>query len=105
MHERLRRLFQMPAGVELELAVEILAAGEDVRPRQASNRQLRAVRAAADRARRRREPGPARRLERELGELWIVLQHVVHVLVLLDDLDRHAQTGNRALDGRSAIAQ
>src|SRR6185312_1774052 len=71
MQQGLCGLLQPAARVELQLAVELVAAGEDVGARESAERQLGPVRAAADRLREGREPGASRRLQCVLGDLGV----------------------------------
>ena len=65
--ERLGRLFQSLSRVELQLAMKIVAAGEKVRRRQSTSRQVRAVCAAADRGDLGRDARSFARLDRVIG--------------------------------------
>src|SRR3984885_3054675 len=86
VHERLGGLLESATGIEFQPAVKVVAAGEDVRTRQPPEGEARAVGAAADGARRRRQSRPARRFDCIVGELRVVAEHLGHVLVLIADL-------------------
>src|SRR3954453_2423702 len=79
----------------LALAVRVVAAGEDVRGRQAHLRQRRAVRPASDRRLLRLEADAADRLLEVRDDLGALLEARARVAVLdpVLDLDRAARLG------------
>src|SRR5687767_2478745 len=87
MDERLDGLLETPSRIEFQLAVEIVSTGKNVGTGQTPERELGAVRAAANRPGLRWQARAPRRLERPLDQMGLILQDVVHVPVLLDDRD------------------
>jgi len=85
--ERLRRFLETAARVELQLPVEVVTTSEEVWRGQASEGQLRPVRAAADGGDDRRQAGSPRRLDRVLDEVRVIFQDVLDVPVEVLDLD------------------
>src|SRR6185312_6575581 len=85
--EHLRGLLEAAARVELELPVEVVPTGEEVRRWQAPEGQLCPVRAAADGGDDRRQAGSLGRLDRVLDEVRVILQDVLDVPVEVLDLD------------------
>src|SRR5207247_2360063 len=83
----------------LPLAVRVVAAGKDVRRRQAHLGERRAVGAAPDRRLLRLEADAAYRLLEVRDDLGVLPQRVAHVAVLDErlDLDRAALVGRRHL--------
>ena len=88
----------------LALAVRVVAAGEDVRRRQAHLGERGAVGAAADRGLLRLEPDPANGFLEVRDDRRMLLQRVAHVAVLDErlDVDRAALIGRRDLGGDRA---
>src|SRR5690348_2457872 len=93
LHQRLRRLLQPAARVELELAVELVPAGKDVRARQSAERELRAIGAAADRLGVWLEPRAPSGLARIAHDLGMLLEHLAHVAIVLLHIDLHRYAG------------
>jgi len=95
LHHRLERY-------ELELAVEVVPAREDVGRGQTLLGQARAVGAAADGLLDRLDAGATHSFERELGDARVAIEVRLHVLVLLDQGEVDRDLGEALLH---AIAQ
>src|SRR4029079_13396451 len=80
-------VFSRPRRELIQLPVEVVPTGEEVRRWQASEGQLCPVRAAADGGDDRRQAGSPRRLDRVLDEVRVILQDVLDVPVEVLDLD------------------
>src|SRR5450432_1855636 len=80
-------LFNSTTKIEFQLAVKVLAAGENIGTGQAAKGEIRTIGAAANRSGEWLQTCAPRRFERIVGQLRIVLQHFLHVLVVLFDLD------------------
>src|SRR6476469_1259283 len=76
VHQSLGRLLESTTRVEFDLAVKVVAAGEDVRARQAAERELRAIRAAPNGKHEGLDAGATRCLEGVARQLGMVREHV-----------------------------
>jgi hypothetical protein len=88
--EHLCGFFEAKPRIEFELAVKVVASGEQVRARQSSKCQTRSIGPAANRFYLRSDPGSARRFHGVFGELRIIFQHLFHVLVVFSYIHRNS---------------
>src|SRR5690606_12822155 len=81
VHERFGRFLKAFARIEFELAVEIMSAGEKIRRRQISERQIRSIGSAADRAKFGIDAGAFRGFDRIVSQFRIIFQNFVHIQI------------------------
>ncbi len=89
MNQHLRRFLEPTTRVEFQLPMEICATRIQVRSWQSFNGQTRSVCATANRFEERLHSRAARRFHCIFRQLRIVLEHFLHVLVILFDVDRN----------------
>src|SRR5690606_33113405 len=93
MQYRPHGFFHVLHGYPFFLAVERVAAGKDVGAREAHKRKPGTVRSATYTAADGRHAGTMDGFHADFHDLWVLIEHLLHVAVLLLHLDPVATTG------------